>query len=127
MRIRAAGAQQSLLQPAPAGIFFTPSPRFADLLLVTGPVTNAMHDPLKAAYDAMPEPRWVMAVGTCAVSGGIAGGNYRAGLASKAFFRSTSIFPAARRTQPPSWRRCSCFSSVLPSVSRRAAQSSVSF
>ena len=38
------------------GIFFTPSPRFADLLLVTGPVTNAMHDPLKAAYDAMPEP-----------------------------------------------------------------------
>jgi Ni,Fe-hydrogenase III small subunit len=61
------------------GVFFTPSPRFADLLLVTGPVTNAMHDPLKAAYDAMPEPRWVMAVGTCAVSGGIAGGNYACG------------------------------------------------
>ena len=61
------------------GIFFTPSPRFADLLLVTGPVTNAMHDPLKAAYEAMPEPRWVMAVGTCAVSGGIAGGNYACG------------------------------------------------
>ena len=61
------------------GIFFTPSPRFADLLLVTGPVTRAMHEPLKAAYDAMPEPRWVMAVGTCAVSGGIAGGNYACG------------------------------------------------
>ena len=61
------------------GVFFTPSPRFADLLLVTGPVTNAMHDPLQAAYDAMPEPRWVMAVGTCAVSGGIAGGNYACG------------------------------------------------
>jgi Ni,Fe-hydrogenase III small subunit/ferredoxin len=58
------------------GIFFTPSPRFADLLLVTGPVTYAMHDPLRRAYDAMPEPRWVMAVGTCAVSGGIAGGGY---------------------------------------------------
>lgn len=58
------------------GIFFTPSPRFADLLLVTGPVTNAMLGPLKAAYEAMPEPRWVMAVGTCAVSGGIAGGNH---------------------------------------------------
>lgn len=64
------------------GIFFTASPRFADLLLVTGPVTGAMHEPLRAAYDAMPEPRWVMAVGTCAVSGGISGGNYacRSGL-----------------------------------------------
>lgn len=61
------------------GIFFTPSPRFADLLLVTGPVTHAMREPLKAAYDAMPEPRWVMAVGTCAVSGGIPGGNYACG------------------------------------------------
>lgn len=58
------------------GIFFTPSPRFADLLLVTGPVTYAMHEPLRRAYDAMPGPRWVMAVGTCAVSGGIAGGGY---------------------------------------------------
>ena len=58
------------------GIFFTPSPRFADLLLVTGPVTYAMRGPLVRAYEAMPEPRWVMAVGTCAVSGGIAGGGY---------------------------------------------------
>jgi Ni,Fe-hydrogenase III small subunit/ferredoxin len=61
------------------GIFFTPSPRFADLLLVTGPVTYAMRDPLRRAYEAMPEPRWVMAVGTCAVSGGIAGGGYACG------------------------------------------------
>jgi Ni,Fe-hydrogenase III small subunit/ferredoxin len=58
------------------GIFFTPSPRFADLLLVTGPVTYAMRDPLLRAYEAMPEPRWVMAVGTCAVSGGVASGGY---------------------------------------------------
>ncbi|WP_454887878.1 NADH-quinone oxidoreductase subunit B family protein [Sphingomonas oryzagri] len=56
------------------GIFFTPSPRFADLLLVTGPVTNAMLEPLKAAYEAMPRPRWVMATGTCAVSGALTGG-----------------------------------------------------
>jgi Ni,Fe-hydrogenase III small subunit/Pyruvate/2-oxoacid:ferredoxin oxidoreductase delta subunit len=62
-----------------SGIFFTPSPRFADLLLVTGPVTYAMHEPLRRAYDAMAEPRWVMAVGTCAVSGGIAGGGYACG------------------------------------------------
>ena len=58
------------------GIFFTPSPRFADLLLVTGPVTHAMRAALEATYIAMPEPRWVMAAGTCAVSGGICGGGY---------------------------------------------------
>jgi Ni,Fe-hydrogenase III small subunit/Pyruvate/2-oxoacid:ferredoxin oxidoreductase delta subunit len=61
------------------GIFFTPSPRFADLLLVTGPVTYAMHEPLRTAYEAMPGPRWVMAYGTCAVSGGIASGGYACG------------------------------------------------
>ena len=58
------------------GIFFTPSPRFADLLLVTGPVTYAMRDALLETYHAMPDPRWVMAVGTCAVSGGAVGGGY---------------------------------------------------
>jgi Ni,Fe-hydrogenase III small subunit/ferredoxin len=61
------------------GIFFTASPRFADLLLVTGPVTNAMLEPLRATYEAMAEPRWVVAVGTCAVSGGIAEGGYASG------------------------------------------------
>jgi len=61
------------------GIFFTASPRFADLLLVTGPVTQAMLGPLRATYEAMAEPRWVVAVGTCAVSGGIAEGGYACG------------------------------------------------
>lgn len=61
------------------GVFFTASPRFADLLLVTGPVTHAMREPLLTTYDAMAEPRWVMAVGTCAVSGGIAEGGYSCG------------------------------------------------
>ncbi|HZU91072.1 MAG TPA: NADH-quinone oxidoreductase subunit NuoB [Stellaceae bacterium] len=61
------------------GVFFTASPRFADLLLVTGPVTHAMREPLLKAYEAMPEPRWVMAVGTCAVSGGIVEGGYACG------------------------------------------------
>ncbi len=61
------------------GIFFTPSPRFADLLLVTGPVTYAMREPLQRTYEAMPAPRWVMAVGACAVSGGVAGGGYACG------------------------------------------------
>ena len=61
------------------GIFFTASPRAADLLLVTGPVTYAMLEPLRATYAAMAEPRWVMAIGTCAVSGGIAEGGYASG------------------------------------------------
>jgi len=61
------------------GMFFTPSPRFADLLLVTGPVTYALRGPLEEAYRAMPEPRFVMAIGTCAVSGGTNGGGYACG------------------------------------------------
>jgi formate hydrogenlyase subunit 7 len=56
------------------GIFFTPSPRFADLLLVTGPVTRAMEAPLRNTWEAMPHPRFVMAVGTCATGGGTNGG-----------------------------------------------------
>ncbi len=61
------------------GIFFTPSPRFADLLLVTGSVTYAMREALLETYNAMPQPRWVMAMGTCAVSGGATGGGYSCG------------------------------------------------
>lgn len=61
------------------GIFITPSPRFADLLLVTGPVTYAMKAPLLAAYEAMPEPKFVMAMGVCACSGGTNGGGYACG------------------------------------------------
>lgn len=53
------------------GIFLTPSPRHADLLLVTGVVTHAMGDPLRAAFEAMAEPKGVVAVGTAACSGGI--------------------------------------------------------
>ena len=55
------------------GIFFTTSPRHADLLLVTGPVTRAMEDPLRQTYEAMPDPRLVVAVGACACGGGIFG------------------------------------------------------
>jgi Ni,Fe-hydrogenase III small subunit/formate hydrogenlyase subunit 6/NADH:ubiquinone oxidoreductase subunit I len=61
------------------GIFFTPSPRFADVLLVTGPVTYAMQEPLLRTYAAMPDPKWVVAMGTCAVSGGIVEGGYACG------------------------------------------------
>ena len=63
------------------GVFFTASPRFADLLLVTGPVTYAMRGPLLEAYEAMPDPKFVMAMGTCAVSGGTNGGGYAEAMA----------------------------------------------
>lgn len=58
------------------GLFFTPSPRHADLLLVTGPVTRAMADPLRRTYEAMPFPKLVVAAGTSACSGGIFGVSY---------------------------------------------------
>ncbi len=58
------------------GLFFTPSPRHADLLLVTGPVTRAMERPLRAAYEAMPEPKIVIAACGPACGGGIYGRSY---------------------------------------------------
>jgi Ni,Fe-hydrogenase III small subunit len=53
------------------GLFFTASPRHADILLVTGPVTAPMEQPLRRTYEAMPDPRVVIAAGTDACSGGI--------------------------------------------------------
>jgi Ni,Fe-hydrogenase III small subunit/formate hydrogenlyase subunit 6/NADH:ubiquinone oxidoreductase subunit I len=58
------------------GIHFVASPRHADMLLVTGPVTRNMELALKNTYDATPEPRLVVAVGACGCSGGIFGQNY---------------------------------------------------
>jgi formate hydrogenlyase subunit 7 len=60
------------------GVQLVASPRFADALLVTGPVGRGMHDALLRCYEAMPEPRKVIAAGTCAVSGGL----HRAGYAA---------------------------------------------
>ena len=58
------------------GIHFVASPRHADMLLVTGPVTRNMELALVKTYRAMPEPRLVVAVGACGISGGIFGKNY---------------------------------------------------
>ena len=55
------------------GIFITPTPRQADVLLVVGPGTRQMHDALRATYEAMPDPKRVVAVGACAASGGVFG------------------------------------------------------
>ncbi len=51
------------------GFSFTPSPRHADLLLITGVVTDAMVPVIRATYDAMPNPKLVVATGDCAVDG----------------------------------------------------------
>ena len=58
------------------GLHFVASPRHADVLLVTGPVTKNMREALERTYNATPDPKWVVAVGDCAVDGGIFGGGY---------------------------------------------------
>lgn len=58
------------------GIHFTASPRFADMLLVTGPVSRNMEIALRRTYNAMPEPKLVVALGDCAFDGGIFGESY---------------------------------------------------
>ena len=58
------------------GLRFVASPRHADVLMVTGPVTKNMREALKRTYDATPDPKWVVAVGGCAADGGIFKGSY---------------------------------------------------
>jgi Ni,Fe-hydrogenase III small subunit len=58
------------------GIRFVASPRHADVLLVTGPVTKNMREALERTYRATPDPKWVVAVGDCAIDGGCFAGSY---------------------------------------------------
>jgi Ni,Fe-hydrogenase III small subunit len=58
------------------GLRFVASPRHADVLLVTGPVTENMRQALERTYVATPDPKWVVAVGDCAVDGGLFNGSY---------------------------------------------------
>jgi Ni,Fe-hydrogenase III small subunit len=58
------------------GIRFVASPRHADVLLVTGPVTQNMREALERTYAATPAPKWVVAVGGCARDGGCFAGSY---------------------------------------------------
>ena len=58
------------------GLRFVASPRHADVLLVTGPVTKNMREALERTYAATPGPKWVVAVGDCAVDGGMFAGSY---------------------------------------------------
>jgi Ni,Fe-hydrogenase III small subunit len=58
------------------GLRFVASPRHADVLLVTGPVTTNMREALERTYQATPGPKWVVAVGNCARDGGVFSGSY---------------------------------------------------
>ncbi|MEI6557799.1 MAG: NADH-quinone oxidoreductase subunit NuoB [Rhodospirillaceae bacterium] len=58
------------------GIRFVASPRHADVLLITGPVTSNMREAVKRTYEATPDPKWVVATGDCAISGGVFAGGY---------------------------------------------------
>src|SRR6201997_1747682 len=58
------------------GLRFVASPRHADVLMVTGPVTRNMRDALERTYNATPDPKWVVAVGDCARDGGCFAGSY---------------------------------------------------
>lgn len=58
------------------GIKFVASPRHADVLLVTGPVTHNMAEALQRTWRATPDPKWVIAAGDCACTGGLFAGSY---------------------------------------------------
>jgi Ni,Fe-hydrogenase III small subunit len=58
------------------GLKFVASPRHADILLVTGPVTWNMREALERTYHAMPAPKWVIAAGACACDGGLFAASY---------------------------------------------------
>lgn len=58
------------------GVSFVPSPRHADMLMVTGGVTRNLENALKITYDATPTPKIVLAIGACACGGGVFGENY---------------------------------------------------
>ena len=58
------------------GLRFVASPRHADVLLVTGPVTKNMREALERTYTATPDPKWVVALGDCALDGGMFAGSY---------------------------------------------------
>jgi len=90
-----------------AGIKFVASPRHADMLLVTGPVSKHMVIALKRTYDATPDPKLVVAVGDCGCTGGIFGESYAScGRVANVIPVDVAI-PAARQRRP----RCSGASS----------------
>jgi Ni,Fe-hydrogenase III small subunit len=65
-----------LYQLGRLGLHFVASPHHADVLLITGPMTRNMRHALEQAWDATPDPKWVVALGDCAIDGGVFKGSY---------------------------------------------------
>jgi len=101
------------------GIRFVASPRHADLLLVTGPVSRNMEVALRRTYDATPEPKLVVAVGDCGCTGGIFGESY----ASRG--RVSNVIPVdvAVPGCPPSPRQI--LSGILTAISKPISEISL--
>src|SRR6202045_5005029 len=100
------------------GIRFVASPRHADMLLVTGPVSKHMAIALKRTYDATPDPKLVVAVGDCGCSGGIFGESYAS------LGRVSNVIPVdvAIPGGPPSPHRI--LSGILTAISKALPQAS---
>ncbi len=102
------------------GFFVTPTPREADVLLVAGPVTDHMRLPLKKAFEAMPSPKRVLAVGACALSGGVFGPSFASGSGVSGFLPVDIGIPGC--PPPP----LAILHGLLLAVSRRPSASLVS-
>jgi Ni,Fe-hydrogenase III small subunit/NAD-dependent dihydropyrimidine dehydrogenase PreA subunit len=102
------------------GFFITPTPREADVMLVVGPVTDHMRVPLQKAYDAMPTPKRVIAVGTCALSGSVVGPSFVCGAGVRELLPVDVEVPG----QPPP--PLSILHALLVAVGRKASASLVS-
>ncbi len=75
------------------GFFMTPTPRNADVLMVSGPVSDAMRLPLRKTYEAMPEPKRVVAIGACAIFGGVFGSTFAASGGAAEFLPVDIVVP----------------------------------
>jgi Ni,Fe-hydrogenase III small subunit len=96
------------------GLHFVASPRHADCLLVTGPVTRNMAEALKRTWDATPDPKIVIAAGDCARDGGIFAGSYAVVGGVGAIVPVDAVIPGC----PPSPR--ALLSGLLAAIARRA-------
>ena len=95
------------------GLHFVASPRHADCLLVTGPVTRNMAEALKRTWDATPDPKIVIAAGDCARDGGIFGGSYAVVGGVSAVIPVDAVIPGC----PPSPR--ALLAGLLAAIGRR--------